>query len=346
MSFAPSDLVVGQAIYTEKMQSGEWRSPDSAAIQTAVTGGVTNPGLVDLHLREDRAIEAYFPIRQAATNGTARTHNHTGAIGASQKEDIVWNTFSEPFSISIKQADNNKFDFATMFASSQMNALNNLLDRIDTAFVANLIANKSQFGVDGGYGDFDQGGSNDYIVAAGDEDAYFENTKAFMEENLYRGQLTAIVDSRSNVLARRISNQGSANSENLQYTLSGYDNIVASTRAILDVPTTYTNSGIFFETGLVGAIPWIPLQNRKGLDPVKAMSFNGDYGSIPLPGYPGASVSVHAYSERADGTATGGYTQDLVMQFELSVDMGFVQAPLSDFRGANDAVVFTAGVAV
>lgn len=345
-NFVPSDLVAGQAIFTEKFQSGEWRMPDSAALTTAVSGGIANPALAGLRTREDRAVNAYFPIRQAAINDTARAHDHTGARGDSLAESITWTTYAEPFSISIKQADNNVFNFAEMFASTQKNALFNLLNRVDAAFVANLIANKSQIGVDGGNGDFDQGVSNDYIVASADQDYFFENTKAFMEQNLYRGQLTAIVDSRANVLARRVSNQGGANSENLQYQMVGYDTVAASTRTILDVPTTYTESGIFFETGLVGAIPWVPLQNRKGLDPEKAMSYVGDYGQISMPNMAGMNVAIHSYGQRADGSASGGYTQDVVLEFELSIDMGFVQAPLSTFRGANDSVVFTAGVAV
>lgn len=344
-NFVPSDLVAGQAIFTEKFLSGEWRMPDSAALGTAVSGGIANPSLASLRTREDRAVNAYFPIRQAATNGTARTHNHTGAAGDSQAESITWTTYSEPFSISIKQADNNVFNFAEMFAATQRNALFNIIDRVDAAFVANLIANKSQFAVAGGRGTFNTTPDN-YEVSAGDQNFFYENVKAFMQNNLYRGQLTGIVDSRGNVLAREVGNQGTGNQQNQQYQLLGYDNIVPSTRTILDVPTTYTESGLFFETGLVGAIPWIPVQNRKPLDAEKATSFVGDYGQIAVPNMNGINVAVHSYGQRADGTAVGGGTQDVLLEFELSVDMGFVQAPLSDFRGANDSVVYAAGVLV
>lgn len=342
-NFAPSNLVAGQAKFNERYLSGEWRMPDFAALSVADTGAKANPLLAELRTREDRAVNAYFPIRQAATDGTARSHAHTGARGDSQAEAISWTTFSEPFSISIKQGDNNVYDFAEMFAASQQNGLFNLLDRVDAWFVAQLLADKTQINVGGGNGAFN-GVSFNYEVAQADKDFFYENVKAMMQQNLYRGQLTGILDSTANVLARKVGNQGTGNQTNEAYQLLGYDNLVASTRSILDVPTTFSESGIFFETGKVGIVPWIPRQNRKALDPEKAMSYNGDYGFIDMPGIPNMPVAVHAYAERADASGLNGGTQDLVLQYELSVDVGYVSAPLSDFRGADDSVVYTAGV--
>ncbi len=343
-NFSPSNLVAGQAKFNERYMSGEWRVSDTAAINVADTSAKANPMLAELRTREDRAVNAYFPIRQAAINDTARAHDHTGARGDSQSETITWSIFAEPYSISIKQADNNVFDFAEMWASSLDNAVKNIEDRVDQFFVTQLLADKTQQNVGGGRGTFN-GVSFNYEVAASDRNFFYENVKAMMMQNLFRRGLTAIVDSRANVLAREVGNQGTGNQQNQQYQLLGYDNIVASTRTILPVPGTYTESGIFFETGIVGLVPWIPVQNRKALDPEKAMSFNGDYGQINVPGL-NFPLAIHAYAERADGTPNNGQTQDVVMQVEVSVDLGYVSAPLSDFRGANDSVVYTAGVLV
>ena len=187
-NFSPSDLVAGQALFNEKYLSGEWRMPDSAALSVANTGQKANPSLAGLRTREDRAVNAYFPTRQAATNGTARSHNHTGARGDSQEESITWSTYSETFSISLKQADNNNYNFAEMYAASQQNAINNLIDRVDAAFVANLLAEKTQVNVGGGNGIFN-GGSFNYEVAAVNEDFFYQNVRAMMNQNLYRGQI-------------------------------------------------------------------------------------------------------------------------------------------------------------
>ena len=343
-NFSPSNLVAGQAKFTERYMSGEWNMPDTAAINVADTSAKANPILRELRTREDRAVNAYFPIRQAAINDTARAHDHTGARGDSQAQSITWSVFAEPFSISIKQSDNNVYNFAEMYAASLDNAVKNIADRVDQFFVTQLLTDKTQVNVGGGRGTFNAVSFN-YEVAASDRTFFYENVKAMMTQNLYRRDITAIVDSRANVLAREVGNQGAGNQQNQQYQLLGYDNIVASTRTILPVPSTYTESGIFFETGIVGLVPWIPQQNRKALDPEKAMTFNGDYGQINVPGldFP---IGIHAYAQRADNTGSNGETQDVTLEVEVSIDLGYVSAPKSDFRGSNDSVVYTAGVLV
>lgn len=342
-NFTPSNLVAGQALFNDKFKSGEWRMPDTAALKTATLGEVANPMLAELRKREDRTVYAYFPIRQAATNGTARAAAHTGARGDSVQETISWTTLSEPFSISLKQADNNNFSFEQIYAAGLRNAVFNLLNRMDAYFVTSLIADKTQYSVGGGYGAF-AATPDDYQLAATYKANFYQNVKAMMEKNLFRGNLIGIVDSTAYVLAQEKAAQGANNGVNTAFQFMGFDAIVPTTRTILDVPTTYTESGLFFETGLVGVIPWIPKQNRKGLNPQLALSYNGDYGMFQVPEMPGIDFAIHSYAQRADNGATNGYTQDLTIELEVSVDLGYVSAPCSTFRGAGDSVVYSAGV--
>lgn len=339
-NFSPSDLVDGQAIYNEKHQSGEWRSPDSAALRVANTGALANPALGMLRTREDRAVNAYFPVRQAATDGTARAALHTGARGDSAAEAITWGTFSEPFSVSITQAENNVFSFPEMFAATQKNAVYNLIARLDAWFVAQAVAGKTQVSAGGGFGTFESVTTDDYQLDLADESRWFQNVKAMMENNLYGGNLTGIVDSQGGVIKGDLAAQGAGNASNDQFQLAGYDQIVTSSRTILDVPTTYRASGLFFETGLVGVIPWIPQKNRKSIDPNKVMDNVGDFGMMMIPEL-GIPLAISAYATRADASASNGSAQDVVIQYELSVDVGFSAAPVSV---ATESVIFSSGI--
>jgi hypothetical protein len=112
-------LVAGQALFTEKMQSAEWRLPDMSAVKTAQVGMVANPSLADLRTSALRSVTAKFPIRQAAINGVVRVAEHTGARGDSASETISWSKFVEPFSISMTQADNNVMTWAQQYAASK-----------------------------------------------------------------------------------------------------------------------------------------------------------------------------------------------------------------------------------
>jgi hypothetical protein len=338
-NFVPSALVAGQAKFSDKMQSGEWRLPDSIAFNAASQAEIANPSLKDLRTREDRAVHAYFPIRQAATNGSSRAYNHTGTRSDSIDKTITWTTFSEPFTISLKQADNNVFTFADMFAAAEKNGLYNLIARIDAWFAAALVADKTQINVGGGNGGWIVGDLN-YEVPLTEQNFFFQNARQMMELNLFRGALIAIADDKATVLSQRLQALGSANAVNYAFQFQGMT-ILPTTRTILG--SGYNGSAIVYENGLVAVSPWIPKQNRKPLDPNKAMEYNGDYGMINTPSLPGVDIAIHAYAQRADNSALGGYTQDLTMEFELSVDMAYQSAPLSTFRGASDSVVYAIG---
>lgn len=334
--FATSALVNGQAEFTTNMLSAEWRLPDVAAFQVANKGVIANPSLQDLRTDESRSVLAYFPIRGANGSASSRTYNHTGSRGDSLSDSISWTTFTETFSISLKQADNNVFTWATQFASTKRARLLSLMSRIDAWFVAALLADKTQVNEGGGDGEFNDTTDN-YEVLAADKDFFFQNAKATMEFNDYKSELIGVMDDKAKMNMQRLSMQGSANATNLGWQFDGM-NLIATTRSLLG--SSFNGSGLFFENGLVAVVPWIPLINRKPLDPVKAMSYNGDFGSELLPEL-GITIAVHGYASRADTSSEQGDTQDLLYEEELSVDVGFVSAPLSTLRGANDSPVYS-----
>lgn len=323
--FVPSALLAGQAKFNERFLSGEWRMPDSAAIQAANLAEIANPALAAIRTREDRTVTVYFPVRQTAIGSTARAAAHTGARGDSSSENLSWSTYAEPFSISLKQADNNVFSFAEMYAATQRNALINLVARLDAAFAALLVADKSGVNGGGGMGSFN--GTDDvYENPLSELNYIFQNVKDSMWYNNYRGQLIAIADSKAYSHAQRLRAQGSANATNYGFQFDGM-NVLGTTRTILG--SSYDGSVIAYENGLVALVPWIPKQNRKPLDPEKAMTYIGDYGQISIPELPNIPFAVHAYAVREDNGSYGGYTQDVTLQFEISVDIAYASAPLS-----------------
>jgi hypothetical protein len=52
------------------------------------------------------------------------------------------------------------------------------------------------------------------------------------------------------------------------------------------------------------------------------------YGSIFNP-FDGQQYAMHSYETRADGSSANGYTQDVVTQFQVSLDTALEHAPLS-----------------
>jgi len=348
-NFSPSNLVKGQALFNQRYKSLEWRLPDTAALSVAYIGEKANPMLAELRKREDRSVSAYFPIRKTKAASSARVHNHTGTRGDSLEVAINWSTVVDTFSISIKQNDNNVISWEENYAAQMQNSVFNVLSALDTSFITLLEADRTQINVGGVNGTFD---GTDYVmeISASHKDYFFQNLMANMRQNLYKGQLTVIVDSLSGIEAARQANQGIGNATNLGYQFLNM-NIVQSTNAILDGLTdTYDGAALAFPMDSAGVVFWIPKQNRKALDPVQALSYNGDFGSINVPIYDdkgnvryNVPLAIHSYAERADASASNGSAQDVVIQIEVSLDMAYVSAPLSTFRGSNDSVVYGFG---
>jgi len=75
--------------------------------------------------------------------------------------------------------------------------------------------------------------------------------------------------------------------------------------------------------GMVAAPAWIPVQNRNGVQTTVA-----SYGSIINP-IDALGYALHTYEISADGTSIGGYTQDVKIETEISIDLAYTHAPLS-----------------
>lgn len=351
-NLTPTNLLAGLSVVNEKYQGAEWRAPDTAALSTAYTAEKANPNLAELRKREDRTVNYDFPIRKASSGGVERVYNFTGNRMDSLRTALSWQTYTETFSISEKQLDNNTISYEQTFANGVKTSVFNLMKRFDDWFIAQLLADATQINVGGIRGTWN---STDYImeIQADQKDYWKEQIEANMNNNEYRGQLTVLADAISFVDMVRSLNQGEMNSTNLSYQF-GSGELIKTSKSLL---TDYDGSAIAFPSELVGVVPWIPKQNRKPLNPEKAMSYNGDKGSISVPilndkGQVMFSIdaAIAMYTERADTSSANGSKQDLLSQVEISWDMAYLSAPLStfratgDFAGKTDSVVYTYGL--
>jgi hypothetical protein len=85
-----------------------------------------------------------------------------------------------------------------------------------------------------------------------------------------------------------------------------------------------------------GVLPWIPKQNREGWGDGE-LNEVGRFMSILDPLGSDMQFALSVYAKRADNSGSNGDAQDVTLQFEMSVDMGWVLAPLST---ATESVVF------
>ena len=145
--------------------------------------------------------------------------------------------------------------------------------------------------------------------------------------NKYQGtQLDIVCDSIAFGYFMFLAAQGAENATNYSFQFLGvtfvHDVALGALAVALDA--TYTKG--FWQAiprNTIGALTWIPKQNREGVDTTVNM-----YSQILNP-FDGQAYALHTYETRADDSAANGYTQDVVTEFELSLDVALEIAPLS-----------------
>jgi hypothetical protein len=354
-NLTPTNLLQAIARVSEGFASAEFRMPDTAALSTAYIGEKTNPSLSQMRLREDRATYYDFQIRKSDGGLTERVANHTGDKTDSLRTQLTWNSFVDAFSISMKQLDNNTFSFEEAFAKGVKSCVMNNLKKADDWFIAQLLADKTQINVNGVRGTWDDVSYN-LKLAQSQKDYWKEQIEANLANNEYSNEVLIIADSLAHIDMTRSLNQGQSNAVNLGYQFGG-GSIVKTSKSIL---SNFDGSAIAFPMDHAGVFQWIPKQNRKGLDMTKAMASEvGDFGSISIPvadenGNTKYTIdaAISMYAKRADTSSTNGNKQDVLYQVEISWDMAYLSAPLSDFRatgafaGKTDSVIYTYGLEI
>lgn len=332
-NFTPANLVKAQAILKSQFNEAEMRKRQSAALGVALKNNdVLIPSHTLLRTREDRAVSAYIQKRSARTPVSARAALHTGARGDAFEKAITWTTYADPFSMSIKQLDNNVFNFDQAFANQLRNSAINLHEAIETAAIDYLLAERTQINAATSGGTFNSTNSA-FEIQANDKNRFYQIAKSMMRQNKYAGMFDVIASPQTYIDAEFFLNQGNANAVNTGFQFAGL-NIVES----VELADANYDGGIslMMPENTFGALPWIPKQNRQGwgegeLNEVgRFMSLNDPLGS-------GMQFALSVYAKREDNSAVNGDAQDVTLQFEMSVDIGWILAPLST---ATESVVF------
>ena len=324
-NYVPSDLVKAQAKLMGKFKDSELRYRDPVLFKEFLrVGQIAMPNFGSLRTREDRPVEAYFKNRTSRALGTARVHNHVGTKGDSTAFTPTYLERTDKFALSLKQGDNNVYSNPEMLSNEFENVVANFSEGFESLAASHIFNNRSQVSTASSELAFDGVTFVNELTAANVEDRAIQITKSAMRENKYSGSLVVVCDTVAFNKFGYQANQGNANNQNLEFQFGGVRFIESIEMNSLASGLGYTAGfWVSFEEGSVAGLPWIPKQNKQG-----SSSTVNTYGTILNP-VDGQTYAVHSYEERADESATNGYTQDVRTEFEVSLDVAFEHAPLT-----------------
>ncbi len=333
-NFSVSNLIQAQALLSEKYQKPEMRQAAAPILRLGHSNSeILIPSHKTLRTREDRAIEAYILKRNVrSTMGVGRTAEHTGEIGESLAMSLAWTTFTDKFQMSLKLLDNNVFDFNTALANQFAQVLQNIREDAEKWLAGWLFAERTQVNKATKNGSFN-GTNYAFEIDLANKARFWQMVKSMMRQNNYEGIYDVIADPTAYADAEFHAAQGAANATNYGFQFNGM-NFVQSND--LDDAEYTGGVSLVLPANTFGVLDWIPKQNREGWGDYNTSV--GGFGSIVDP-VSGLTMALHGWAKQADTSARNGNAQDVVLEFEVSVDLSANIAPLST---GNETVVFEA----
>lgn len=325
-NYATANKATLQAKLIGAFQSGELRHKTPKSFLKLIGAGpIMFPDYKAILDREDHTLQANYAAVQARSLGSARSHAHTGNVGSSAIITPSWTTYTDVFKYSLKQGDKNLYSLDEMIMAEMQSVVGNFANSLEAAVAAYLFAHRSTANDATVEGTFN---ATQYAfeIQEKDADRAIQITTMVMDINKYGGKYNIFCDSVAYNKFQYLAAQGAGNSDNLSFQFAGVEfiHVVDMYALAAALGTPYTRGfWVCVPEGMVAALPWIPKQNREG-----KVTTVGSYSSIinPVDGLP---YALHEYETAADGTSTGGYTQDVYTQVEVSIDVALEHAPLT-----------------
>jgi hypothetical protein len=325
-NYASSVLVNAQAKLATKYNEAELRRKNRPVLDMAVKNvPYCLPDHQALKVAEARTVEVKYMKKKAAGSATAKVASHTGTKGDSGTLNLSWGTIVEKFYTSRKQAQNNVIAFEAMMQHELEQAIQNIKDRAETAGLAALVAARCQIAAPATSGAGTWDATNFALDITAANASYFAQlAKQFMFGRYYRGEFDVIADLIQNGSFERVANQGAGNQTNTGFQFNGL-NIAPTTETILAAKTG--GSCIIMPSGSFAGLVWNDPLNRKGDD--NGQNAVGMLGTLADPFGSGVVFDVSHYVVRGDESANGGHVQDIVDQWEVSLNIGWAVPPIS-----------------
>lgn len=350
--YAASVLAKGQAVVTAKYNQPEQRRKMPTVMELAIKNQeISIPNAQDLRVSPLRTVDVNFLTNIAAGSATAKVAVHTGTYGDSNKINVTYVTHVETLSLPKKLHFNNLLSYNQQFANLYEMKWKNLRTRHDTSALAFLFANRMQlaaatvypqvasagFAATGGVGTWDD---TNYagVIDQTNRTRFMQYAKSFMAARYFTGPYDVVADLQTAAQFEFQLNQGMGNAANTSFQFG--DANIATTQDVVSSAFPQ-GSALFMPQGTLAGLVWNEGLNKIGF-PNAGSNSVGTLGTVADPLGSGAIADISFYTARADTSAntTGGSTQDILDQWEITLTIGYVTPPLNT---ASDSVIHLFG---
>ena len=333
--YQSSVIAKAQAVITPDLQQYEQRRFTPTALALAVKNqNYSIPDAQALRVSPKRVVDIYFYNKVAAGSDTAKEALHSGGYGDSSSTNLVYVSYVEKIGMPIKIADNNFMTYQGMFNNLYQEKWKNLIDRHNNYATSFLQTNrvqlaeatmKSQLQVSG-LANYWNGTNSALEIPATLRNRYIDKVKAAMKARSFKGELDILADVSVMSEVNFYMNQGAGNFNNTSYQFMGCN--FAESQVLID--SAYgSGTSLVMPKGSFAGLIWNEAANREN----RANDREGAIGTLTTVNDPfglGLTADLSMYRQRADTSAntSGGSTQDMIDQYEITLTVAYALAPL------------------
>jgi len=330
-NYNDSVLLAAVGIMDKKFNEKELRKPKYGALDSFLTKRsllVPNAEIESIWKAEQQAVSVKYLERNARVIGSARTCEPSAEYGDSGDMPIEFQTYQHTVQTDVKVFENNVYSRVEAFQNDLYNAFMDLYAEIEQDALDYLYTNRTT--VQGLRTLNTWNAAADIMeVAAADRDNYLNYIQTELIAQRYRGLLLDVHQVNILAMYRQQYAQGASNDENLKFQFPNYDHFM-TLATCAPLGSDYYGGNFIIEEGGIAVLDWIPYINRRG-----QKSENGHiWTTMKDPfGYP-FTWAVHIIDDCVDtsygGKNVGGATQDYRRIYELSLDLSWNDAPITN----------------
>lgn len=341
-----SAIAKGQVKLSRELGAAETRSLTPSVMALAMRNSDTSISAADkLRIHENRVVDINFFTKRTAGSAVAKTITHTGTGADTNKVNLVYASVVETFSLPAKLANNNIFSADEMLLDNLRQCWQSLAARQDAIALALALSDRCQLSASAlatpiaasGAGIWNE---TNYAleISEANRKLSLQKAKSFMRARYFNGMYDVIADLQMKDEFDYWMNQGAGNNQNTGFQYG--DTSMVATQSIISSDYSGGSFIIMPKKSLAG-VCWNDKLNLQGVD--EGQTATGIFTTMNDPFGYGTKADLSIYTNRADTSAdtTGGSTQDLVTQFELTLTMAYATSPLTT---SGDGVPHLVGI--
>ena len=295
------------------------------------TRSITLPNLADIRQADTQTTTTLYQTVPSFTNGSSKSCTPSGDQGDSATVDLTWSTKTRVYQTSLKRHKGNQYSMTEAMAFDLLMMEKDLFkgaaNSMETVLISYLDTNRTQYNAAyAGYHNTWDSTNFNMDVANADIASFYNYVLDEMHGNNYTNvAFNDVYNTSWGANIRSQSNQGEANSTNQAFQYNNPFNFDGFASNLITMSTSDLSTHYIVPDYGVAILDWNDPINREG-----RVLADKEWTLYESRLFPGIMLDLFIYETCSDTSASGGSTQDVVLNYEFAFNYSIVKQPVNE----------------